>query len=111
MEINESKFLKEYPNILSVLLFDNTTKKNITWSTDNYKGYGPGYYERLRFGNEKLVSVKNKDVDTPILTYNSLNNLITITFTANIDNIKQIIRYFQYRNICIYKFYFLYLLI
>ena len=80
------------PKIYSVSL--DQLNETIVYECNIDNNYnGPGYYERLRFGNEKLVSVKNEDVDTPILTYNSLNNLITITFTANIDNIKQIINY------------------
>lgn len=42
MEVKEIN--KQIPNeVLSVLLIDRTTKKNIIWATENYKKYGKGF--------------------------------------------------------------------
>ena len=35
-DINETSILKDYPEILDILLYDQTTKSNIIWATDNY---------------------------------------------------------------------------
>ncbi len=42
-DFNENEILKKCPNLLDILLFDYTTKKNIIWATDNYKKKGALY--------------------------------------------------------------------
>lgn len=42
-EINIKGLYSLYPNILGILLCDNTTKKNIIWATDHYQNKGLGY--------------------------------------------------------------------
>lgn len=44
-DLNENKLLESYPEVLDILLYDNTTKKNIIWGTNNYKSHGIGYFE------------------------------------------------------------------
>ena len=44
-DLNENKLLETYPEVMECLLFDNTTKKNIMWGTNNYHSYGKGYFE------------------------------------------------------------------
>ena len=44
-DLNENKLLENFPEVLDILLFDNTTKKNIIWGTNNYKSHGIGYFE------------------------------------------------------------------
>ena len=43
VDIIEDKILKNYPNILDILLRDQTTNQNIFWATDNYEHLGNGY--------------------------------------------------------------------
>ena len=43
MHIEENNILNIDQTILSILLIDQTTKKNIMWATDNYKKNGIGY--------------------------------------------------------------------
>ena len=42
-EINIKGLYSLYPNILGILLHDNTTKKNIIWATVHYQNKGLGY--------------------------------------------------------------------
>ena len=79
------------------MLFDNTTKKNIIWASDNYEGYGDGFsfsqeitidkitgkYEGVikprsrKTSNEKLKRIKdNGEVFTPSWICNEQNNLV-----------------------------------
>lgn len=43
IDIFENQILDKYPNILEILLRDNTTKQNIIWATNNYVEYGSEY--------------------------------------------------------------------
>ena len=45
-DFNENELFKQYPEMLDILLFDFTTKKNIVWASDNYKRKGLGYFEK-----------------------------------------------------------------
>lgn len=47
IDINENYLLENYPKILDLLLIDNTTKKNIIWATDSYKGKGHRFNENM----------------------------------------------------------------
>lgn len=38
--IDEQSLYEQYPQVLSILLTDRTTKRNIVWATDDYKNYG-----------------------------------------------------------------------
>lgn len=43
VDIKENSIYNLNPDLLSILLFDNTTKKNIIWATDMYENRGFGY--------------------------------------------------------------------
>ncbi len=43
IDILENEISEQYPDILDILLRDQTTKKNIFWATDNYKHLGESY--------------------------------------------------------------------
>ena len=96
-DLNENKLLESYPEVLDILLYDNTTKKNIIWGTNNYKSYGIGYFENDhilvgqitgRHGNiikprveksKKEQQKRSKDmaeVFTPSWVCNKQNNLV-----------------------------------
>ena len=96
VDIKEDNLLQANNEILSTLLFDNTTKKNIIWASDNYELYGKGftYLEEItidkttgKYGdvikprsrktlNEKLKRIKdNGEVFTPSWICNEQNNL------------------------------------
>lgn len=93
---NELILLKEYPEILNILLFDNTTKKNIIWATNNYEKRGKGYSStneiKLNLINSKAKIIKPRiekskteqlkrskdkaEVFTPSWIVNKQNNLV-----------------------------------
>ena len=96
VDIKEDNLLQANNEILSTLLFDNTTKKNIIWASDNYKVYGErftffqeitidkitGEYGNVikprsrKTSNEKLKRIKdNGEVFTPSWICNEQNNL------------------------------------
>ena len=43
IDILENQLLQDEPGLLDVILFDQTTQKNIFWATDSYADYGKGY--------------------------------------------------------------------
>jgi hypothetical protein len=50
IDILENELIEKYPDVLGLLLRDQTTQKNIFWATDNYKHLGDSY----RFNSEIL---------------------------------------------------------
>ena len=50
IDILENELIEKYPDILEILLRDQTTQKNIFWATDNYEHFGDSY----RFNSEIL---------------------------------------------------------
>ncbi|WP_076752694.1 restriction endonuclease subunit M [Elizabethkingia anophelis] len=52
IDILENEIIEKYPNILEILLRDQTTRKNIFWATDNYEHLGDLY----RFNSEILFN-------------------------------------------------------
>lgn len=97
IDINETEVLKQYPEVLEMLLKDHTTQQNIYWATDSYADRGEGYQfkdaitiDRITGDNGMIIrprSVKSKDeqtkrskdmaeVFTPSWVCNAQNNLI-----------------------------------
>ena len=93
IDIDESFLLREYPEILDLLLIDNTTKKNIIWATDSYKRKGIKFDDSIDsyiISNNNFImprSKKNKldqtsrskinaEVFTPSWMCNKQNNMV-----------------------------------
>lgn len=93
IDINESELYNKYPQVLEILLFDNTTRKNIIWATDSYKRRGykfNDFINSLTITSKSIIvprSVKlkaeqvkrskyNAEVFTPSWMCNKQNNLI-----------------------------------
>ena len=97
IDIKENTFLYTDAVLLDLLLYDNTTKRNIIWATDNYEKFGIPYaysaqiYPELitdKNGNiirprgaktlkEQTARVKDKaEVFTPSWICNAQNNLV-----------------------------------
>lgn len=95
-EININDLYSSFPELLDVLLKDNTTKKNIIWATDYYKKKGTSYLETDEIqpfhltGKVRVISPRiekskteqtkrsknNAEVFTPSWIVNKQNNLI-----------------------------------
>ena len=97
VDIKEENLLLIDMQILNILLFDHSSKKNIIWATDNYQKYGHGfdfndeitiekitgnYGEIIKPRSKKTNEEKNKrikenaEVFTPPWVCNSQNNLV-----------------------------------
>lgn len=64
VDILENEIKAKYPEILELLLFDHTSRKNIIWATDNYENLG----EHFRFDNEitlELITGENGHIIMP----------------------------------------------
>ncbi|MFN3968210.1 restriction endonuclease subunit M [Flavobacterium sp.] len=72
VDILENEILKQYPDVLEILLRDHTTQKNIFWATDNYLELGTEYYFTSEILPELITGInghvimprvkKNKDL-------------------------------------------------
>lgn len=97
VDIKEENLLLIDMQILNILLFDHSSKKNIIWATDNYQQYGCGfdfsdgitiekitgnYGEIIKPRSKKTKEEKNKrikenaEVFTPSWVCNNQNNLV-----------------------------------
>ena len=64
VDILENNIYKLDKEILSILLYDHTTKENIMWATDNYQSNGSDYHEGLPIKIE-LITGKNGSIIKP----------------------------------------------
>ena len=97
VDISENKLLSEHPEVLTILLKDHTTQKNIFWATDSYASLGKGYQyndlitiefitgkngmilrpRAVKSAEEQTQRSKDMaEVFTPSLVCNAQNNLI-----------------------------------
>ena len=64
VDVNENDILNYDNNLLSILLLDHSSKKNIIWATDNYSLLGKDYqYDSLI--KPELISGDNFNVIKP----------------------------------------------
>lgn len=68
-DIKENDILNIDPIILSILLIDRTSNKNIIWATDNYKNKGMGYGENQTI-EINLITGKNGNIIKPRIEKN-----------------------------------------
>ncbi|MDD4831571.1 MAG: restriction endonuclease subunit M [Bacilli bacterium] len=97
IDISENDLLLPDSEILNILLYDHSSKKNIIWATDDYEKYGNGfkfdseiiidkitgnYGEIIKPRSKKTVEEKGKrikdnaEVFTPSWVCNNQNNLV-----------------------------------
>lgn len=58
IDILENEILEKYPEVLDILLRDQTTQKNIIWATSNYEHLGELYLESNQIKSEKITGIK-----------------------------------------------------
>ncbi len=56
VDVKENNIVNVDYEILSILLKDRTTNKNIIWATNNYENHGPGYSFQDEITPEKITS-------------------------------------------------------
>lgn len=71
VDIIEDKILNKYPNILDILLRDQTTSQNIFWATDNYEYLGDNYSFSSPITTD-LITGKNGNVIMPRVLKNKI---------------------------------------
>lgn len=97
IDILENEILEKYPEVLDILLVDQTTQKNIIWATSNYEDLGESYLESNQIQSEYITGIngnvimprvqkdqilqhsrvkKMAEVFTPSWICNAQNNLI-----------------------------------
>lgn len=64
VDIIEDDILKKYPKVLDILLYDQTTKQNIFWATDNYQHLGCDYQFSSSI-NPALITGSNNTIIMP----------------------------------------------
>jgi hypothetical protein len=97
IDILENELIEKYPDILDILLRDQTTHKNIFWATDNYENLGVSYSFNSeivaalitgengnvimpRVHKDKILQLSRSkemaEVFTPSWVCNTMNNLV-----------------------------------
>lgn len=67
VDIIEDNIFKKYPNVLDILLYDQTTKQNIFWATDNYRHLGKDYEFLSSIKPKSITGLNNKIVMPRVL--------------------------------------------
>lgn len=93
-DIKENNILNIDPIVLSILLIDRTTNKNIIWATDNYKNKGIGYGENQTI-EINLITGKNGNIIKPRIEKNKKEQqvrarekaeVLTPSWVCNVQN-------------------------
>lgn len=91
VDINETKLLQEYPEVLDFLLRDMTTGYNVLWCTDDYAALGDGYKpkdeiraEAITVVNEGILKSRTmKDRETQIKRIRTKGEVFTPSWLCN----------------------------
>ena len=59
IDISENKILERYPEVLNILLQDQTTQTNIIWATSNYEYLGKYYLESNPIELEHITGIND----------------------------------------------------
>lgn len=90
IDIDEKTYYEKNPRLVELLLFDNTTKKNIIWATDLYlkKGYKfNDCISEYNLLNKKLITPRSKKAKTAQIKRSKDNGeVFTPSWICNIQN-------------------------
>ncbi|SCW38368.1 restriction endonuclease subunit M [Mucilaginibacter sp. NFR10] len=75
VDILENEIIEQYPNVLDILLRDNTTEKNIIWATSNYEENGILYNSDCHILLE-LITGDNGNIILPRVQKNKLQQQV-----------------------------------
>lgn len=93
IDIDEKELYEKHPRVMELLLFDNSTNKNIIWATDLYMNNGFKFNDKISITNlinKKIITPRSKktrvvqmkrskdngEVFTPSWMCNKQNNLV-----------------------------------
>jgi len=94
IDILENEILEKYPEVLDILLRDQTTQKNIIWATNNYEYLGKYYLESNPIKSKHITGI-NGNVIMPrvqkdeILQQSRVKNMaevFTPSWICNVQN-------------------------
>ena len=71
IDILENEILKEYPEVLNILLSDQTSQNNIIWATKNYEHLGKNYLESCPIISKQITG-KNGNMIMPRIKKNKI---------------------------------------
>jgi hypothetical protein len=94
IDILENDILEKYPNVLDIILKDQTTKQNIIWATDNYKELGENYQflsqiltSSITAENGQIIMPRvKKDKDLQQLRVREMAEVFTPSWVCNSQN-------------------------
>jgi len=67
IDISENNIVRNYPEVLDVLLLDQTTKQNIFWATDNYEHLGNNFKYFSQINTESITDDNDKVIMPRVL--------------------------------------------
>lgn len=74
IDILENEILDQMPEILQILLYDNTTEENIFWATDNYVELGEEYSFKSPINIHSITGINGNVIKPRIQKSNELKN-------------------------------------
>lgn len=83
VDIKENDLIKYDNELLSILLRDHSSKKNIIWATDNYAYLGEGYDDADEM-TVPLITGKNGDIIKPRVNKNKTEQLSRVRDKAGV---------------------------
>ena len=86
IDILENELIEKYPDVLGILLRDQTTQKNIFWATDNYENLGDSYKADSEILPDLITGEKGNIImprvhKDKILHLNCLKLLLVLPYT------------------------------
>ena len=75
VDILENEIVEQYPDVLNILLRDNTTKKNIIWATTNYQSLGE-FYSTDKEILPELITGENGNIIMPRVQKNKIQQQV-----------------------------------
>ncbi|MDM1454884.1 restriction endonuclease subunit M [Myroides odoratimimus] len=107
IDILENDILEQMPEILDILLYDNTTNKNIFWATDNYIELGVEYSFTSPIKIHLITGINGNVIKPRIQKSNELKNsrskdkaeVFTPSWVCNVQNNVIDEKWFNKKNI------------
>lgn len=83
IDISEDDIHSMGADILDILLFDRTTRRNIIWATSDYETYGEAYNAKNSI-NPELITGQNSNIIRPRVTKEKNNQLLRTKHKAEV---------------------------
>lgn len=74
VDILENEILEKYPEVLDILLRDQTTQKNIIWATTNYEHLGESFLRSNQIKSENITGINGNVIMPRVQKDQTLQN-------------------------------------